>query len=126
LKGDFDQFILHPSMIDGALQTIAALAGGADSTTPHVPFALDEVEIVRPLSQTCYAYAEYAASQMRNHTGARKFNIRILDESGKVLIKLRNLYVRPIGRPLMSSQPIVAAEWAANGRPLSPAGEPFK
>ena len=119
LKGDFEQFILHPSIIDGALQTIAALAGGADSTAPHVPFALDEVEIVHPLSQTCYAYAEYADSQMRNHTGARKFNIRILNESGNVLIALRNLYVRPIGRRLTSSQSIVAAEQAANGRSLS-------
>jgi acyl transferase domain-containing protein len=126
LKGDFDQFILHPSMIDGALQTIAALAGGADSTTPHVPFALDEVEIVHPLSQTCYAYAEYADSQMRDHTGARKFNIRILSESGNLLIALRNLYVRPIGRPLTSSQSIVAAEWAANGRSLSPASAVFR
>jgi acyl transferase domain-containing protein len=120
LKGDFEQFILHPSIIDGAFQTIAALAGGADSTMSHVPFALDEVEIVHPLSQTCYAYAEYADSQMRNHTGARKFNIRILNESGNVLIALRNLYVRPIGRPLTSSQSIVAAEWAANGQLLSP------
>ena len=121
LKGDFDQFILHPSMVDGALQTIAALAGGVDSTMPHVPFALDEVEIVHPLSQTCYAYAEYADSQMRNHTGARKFNIRILNESGNLLIALRNLYVRPIGRPPTSSQSIVAADWVANGRLLSPA-----
>jgi len=126
LKGDFDQFILHPSMIDGALQTIAALAGGGDSTMPHLPFALDEVEIVRPLSLTCYAYAEYSDSQMRNHTGARKFNIRILNESGNVLVALRNLYVRPIGRPLTSSQSIVAAERAANGRSLSLAGEPVK
>jgi acyl transferase domain-containing protein len=126
LKGDFDQFILHPSMIDGALQTIAALAGGADLTMPQLPFALDEVEIVRPLSLTCYAYAEYADSQMRNHTGARKFNIRILNESGNVLVALRNLYVRPIGRRLTSSQSIVAAEWAANGRSLSLVGEPVK
>jgi polyketide synthase PksL len=126
LKGDFDQFILHPSMIDGALQTIAALAGSADSTMPHLPFALDEVEIVHPLSQTCYAYAEYADSRMQNHTGARKFNIRILNESGKVLIALRNLYVRPIGRPLTSSHSIAAAEWAANGRLLSLAGESVK
>jgi acyl transferase domain-containing protein len=126
LKGDFEQFILHPSIIDGAFQTIAALAGGADSTAPHVPFALDEVEIVHPLSQTCYAHAEYADSQMRNHTGARKFNIRILNESGDVLIALRNLYVRPIGRPLTSSQSIVAAEWAVNGRLLSPASAVFQ
>jgi len=121
LKGDFDQFILHPSMVDGALQTIAALAGGVDSTMPYVPFALDEVEIVHPLSQTCYAYAEYADSQMRNHTGARKFNIRILNESGNLLIALRNLYVRPIGRPPTGSQSVVAADRAANGRLLSPA-----
>jgi acyl transferase domain-containing protein len=124
LKGDFDQFILHPSMIDGALQTIAALIGGADLALPHLPFALDEVEIVRPLSLTCYAYAEYADSQMRTHAGARKFNIRILNESGSVLVALRNLYVRPIGRPLTSSQSIVAAEWATKGRSLSLAGEP--
>jgi acyl transferase domain-containing protein len=124
LKGDFDQFILHPSMIDGALQTIAALIGGADLALPHLPFALDEVEIVRPLSLTCYAYAEYADSQMRTHAGARKFNIRILNESGSVLVALRNLYVRPIGRPLTISQSIVAAEWAANGQSLSLAGEP--
>jgi polyketide synthase PksL len=126
LKGDFDQFILHPSMIDGALQTIAALIGGADLALPHLPFALDEVEIVRPLSLTCYAYAEYADSQMRTHAGARKFNIRILNESGSVLVALRNLYVRPIGRPLASSQSIVAAEWVANGGALSLAGEPVK
>jgi acyl transferase domain-containing protein len=122
LKGDFGQFILHPSMIDGALQTIAALAGGAELTTPHLPFALDEVDIVHPLSQTCYAYAEYADSQMRNHTSARKFNIRILNESGDVLIAFKNLYVRPLGKPLTRSRSIVAAELAANGRLLSLAG----
>ena len=103
-------------MIDGALQTIAALAGGVELTTPHLPFALDEVEIVHPLPQTCYAYAEYADSQMQNQTSARKFNIRILNERGNVLIAFRNLYVRPLGRPLTSSQSIVAAEWAANGQ----------
>jgi hypothetical protein len=122
LKGDFDQFILHPSMIDGALQTIAPLAGDADLAMPHVPFALDEVEILHPLPQTCYAYVEYADSQMRNHTGVGKFNIRILNESGNVLIALRNLYVRPVGRPLTSSRSIGMAEGAANGRSPSPAG----
>jgi polyketide synthase PksN len=108
------------------LQTIAALVGGDDLAMPHLPFALDEVEIVRPLALTCYAYAEYADLQMRNHTGASKFNIRILNESGSVLVALRNLYVRPIGRPLTSSQPTVAAERAANGRSLSLAGEPIR
>jgi acyl transferase domain-containing protein len=110
LKGAFDQFILHPSMIDGALQTIAALAGGAELTTPHLPFALDELDIFRPLHQTCYAYAECADSHSRNHTGVRKFNIRILNESGDVLIAFKNLYVRPLVGGLLSGKP------AATGR----------
>ncbi|HEV3036480.1 MAG TPA: SDR family NAD(P)-dependent oxidoreductase [Candidatus Angelobacter sp.] len=99
LKGDFSQFILHPSMMDGALQTVAGLAGGLESTTPHLPFALDEVEILHPVRQTCYAYAEFADSHEQNHTGVRKFNIRLLNESGDVLINFKNLFVRPFARP---------------------------
>ena len=123
LKGDFGQFLLHPSMIDGALQTTAALAGGAELTTPHLPFALDEVDIFHPAPQTCYAYVECADSHTRNHAGVRKFNVRILNESGDVLIVLKNLYVRPLSRPLLSNQSLVAAGSAANGRPLSLTGE---
>jgi acyl transferase domain-containing protein len=100
LKGDFGQFMLHPSMIDGALQTIAALIGGAELTTPHLPFALDEVDIVRPLPQTCYAYVEFADSRAGSHAGVRKFNIQILNESGDLLIAFKNLYVRPFYKPL--------------------------
>jgi polyketide synthase PksN len=119
LRGDFGQFMLHPSMIDGALQTIAALVGGAELTAPYLPFALDEVEIVRPLPRTCYAYVEFADSLPGNHAGVRNFNIRILNESGDLLIAFKNLYVRPFGKPPSSNQPLVAAESAANGRPLS-------
>jgi hypothetical protein len=122
LKGDFGQFMLHPSMIDGALQTIAALAGGAELTGPYLPFALDEVDIVHPAPQTCYAYAEFADSHIRNHAGVGLFNIRILNESGDVLIAFKNLYVRPLGKPLASGQSLVAAGLATNGRLLSPAG----
>jgi polyketide synthase PksN len=109
-------------MIDGALQTIAALAGDAELMTPHLPFALDEVDIVHQAPQTCYAYAECADSHTRNHAGVRKFNIRILNERGDVLIAFKNLYVRPLDKPLTSSQSLVAAGLAANGRLLSPAG----
>ncbi|MBZ5509118.1 MAG: SDR family NAD(P)-dependent oxidoreductase [Acidobacteriia bacterium] len=96
LKSDFGQFILHPSIIDGALQTAAALVGGLESATPHLPFALDEVDILHPVRQTCYAYAEFADSRERTHAGVRKFNIRLLNESGDVLISFRNLFVRAL------------------------------
>jgi len=91
LKSEFGQFILHPSIIDGALQTIAGLLGGGGAATPYLPFALDELDLIGPVPQTCYAYAERA--------GVTKFNIRILNESGDVLIKIKNLYVRPLAKP---------------------------
>ena len=103
LKRDFGQFILHPGMIDGALQTVAGLVGGLESAAPHLPFALDELDILHPVRQTCYAYAESADSPGQNHAGVRKFNIRLLNESGDVLIKLKNLYVRPISPAIPGS-----------------------
>jgi hypothetical protein len=114
LNDDFGQFILHPSLIDGALQTVAGLVkGGAGSVspgTPHVPFALDEIEILRPLTQICYAYAERAAgSAQQSRAGVTLFNIRLVNESGDVLVELKNLHVRPIPRPLPSNRSLVGA-----------------
>jgi polyketide synthase PksN len=108
LKGGFAQFILHPAMMDGALQTAAGLVEDLESATPHLPFALDEVDIVRPVPQTCYAYAEFADSR-ENRAGVRKFNIRLLDESGDVLIKFKSLFVKALAKAQMSPRFPVAA-----------------
>ena len=99
LKDDFGQFILHPSMIDGALQTAAGLVGGLEPATPYLPFALDEVEIIQPVTQICYALAEFAGSAEQNYAGFRKFNIRLLSESGELLVRLQNLFVKALVRP---------------------------
>ncbi|MEA2491931.1 MAG: polyketide synthase PksN, partial [Acidobacteriota bacterium] len=121
LKGEFDQFILHPSLIDGALQTVASLAGGLAPRTPYLPFALDELEIIKPVAQSCWAYAERADAQTPSHGGVTKFNIRLLNERGEVLVKIKNLYVRPIARTLDQEDPVDAAE-PAIGRLLSVSG----
>ncbi len=123
LKDEFGQFILHPSIIDGALQTVGGLMRGGDAATPYLPFALDEIDLVRPVAQTCYAYAERADVHVQNRGGVMKFNIRILNESGDVLIKIKNLYVRPLARPVPSGHPLVAAEPAARGQMVHLSGE---
>ncbi len=97
MKGDFGQFILHPSIIDGALQTVGNLMATGDAATPCLPFALDEIDLIRPLAPTCYAYAERV--NVSPQAGVMKFNIRIFSESGEVMIKMNNLYVRPLPIP---------------------------
>jgi hypothetical protein len=109
LHGEFGEFVLHPSIVDGALQTVAGLVGSRDATTVHLPFALDELELLRPVPRTCYAYAERADAQAQSRGGVAKFNIRILNESGDVLVRMNNLYVRPFGLAQPEKRPVVAA-----------------
>ena len=94
LKADFYDFILHPSLIDGALQTVAGLIGGMELSTPYLPFAIDEIEIIRSLPQTCYTYVEFADFEKQIQADLKKFNIKLLNEGGDVLVKLKNFYVR--------------------------------
>jgi acyl transferase domain-containing protein len=98
LNADFDQFILHPSILDGALQTVAGLIGGMKPTTPYLPFAIDEVEIIRPIPHTCYAYVEFADAEKQVQADIKKFNIQLLNEGGDVMVKLKNFYVRALGK----------------------------
>ncbi|MBL6449561.1 SDR family NAD(P)-dependent oxidoreductase [Fulvivirga sp. 29W222] len=98
LKADFDRFILHPCIVDGALQTVAGLIGQMESAVPHVPFAIDEIEIFRPLSHTCYAYVEKVEAEGRSQADIKKFNIKIINEGGDVLASIKNFYVRAFGK----------------------------
>jgi polyketide synthase PksL len=104
LMESFEQYILHPCLIDGALQSVIGIATGGEEHTPYLPFALDEVAILRPLRETCYAYVEAAAS---NGAGGdiKQFNIAILSESGEVLVRLNNFYVRALrtARPVRNA-----------------------
>jgi len=96
LKADFDRYMLHPSLIDGALQAVAGLIGATDSSTAYLPFALDEVAMVRPLTQECYAYVQTVDYEKNSASGIKKFNIQLLNERGELLMKLTNFYVRAL------------------------------
>jgi acyl transferase domain-containing protein/acyl carrier protein/NADP-dependent 3-hydroxy acid dehydrogenase YdfG len=96
LKYDFDQYVLHPSVLDGALQTVACLSMTGDTSSPYLPFALDEVDIIRPLTQTCYVMAEVPNTNQKIQGGIKKFNIQILSEAGEILIQLKDFYVRAL------------------------------
>lgn len=97
LREDFEQTILHPAIIDGALQTVIGAAGNAagGKVTPYLPFAIGAIEILQPLSETCYAYVEPVAGSSANPE-MKQFNICLLSESGEVLVKLNNFYVRAL------------------------------
>lgn len=96
LASEFEQFVLHPSIVDGALQTVVALVDSLESGTPFLPFALDELVLLRPLTSVCYAYAQATGSKGGSQAGIRSFDIQILSESGYTLIELNGFCVRPL------------------------------
>jgi len=89
-------FVLHPSLMDGALQTVIGLTAAAveEAETPFVPFGLDEIEILAPLTSECYVHVTSVFGGQGS--AIRKFNITILDEAGRPLIRLKDYSLRSV------------------------------
>jgi acyl transferase domain-containing protein/acyl carrier protein len=104
------EFKLHPSLMDGALQSVMGLIGlegkGVDDLS--IPFALEELEILGNTGERCYAYARPADDNAGPFAGGdvRKFNVYLLDESGQAQVRMRNFSVRALRR--QSAQPVQA------------------
>ncbi|QHI36097.1 Polyketide synthase PksM [Kordia antarctica] len=104
LQTDFDQYMLHPSLLDGALQTVAGLVGSTNTDKSYLPFAIDELEIIRPLTQTCYAFVEFADHKGNMQSDIKKFNIQIVNRKGALLVRIKNFYARAIATVETPSQ----------------------
>lgn len=92
----FKDFLLHPSLLDGAGQTVMAahlLSATEESEGLFVPYSFGEVEIYHPLTENCYSYI-----QKVNEPGSKlsKANLTIADEEGKILVRI----LESVGIPL--------------------------
>jgi hypothetical protein len=92
MKAGFEDFVLHPCIIDGALQTVSGLMGGAQACEPHLPFAIEEVQIAGAIAPSCHVLVEQAGNQ--GNAEVRKFNIKVANERGVVFVTLKNFCVR--------------------------------
>ena len=97
-QGDLESMVLHPSLVDGSLQ--AGMAGQLSKQGGEmlVPFSIGEVEILQPLQSACFSYVTQAGDDSRKGKSSMvvKTNAFIVDESGKILVKIRD----SVGVPL--------------------------
>lgn len=91
-ESDLESMVLPPSLVDGSLQ--AGMAGqlGDKAEEMFVPYSIGEVEILHPLRSNCFSYVtETKSDKKENKEKSRvlKTDVLIADETGKVLVKIR-------------------------------------
>jgi len=95
-----EQFVLHPSVLDGALQATMGLAldGGATRGGPQLPFALERLEILDRTPEAAWVVVRPAAA---------RHDLVICDDAGRVCVRIAGLSAKalpraaaPDGRPV--------------------------
>jgi acyl transferase domain-containing protein/tryptophanase/acyl carrier protein len=87
-QGDLQTMVLHPSLVDGSLQAGMAARLGDGGGEMLVPYSIGEVEILHPLPANCFSYVTQATDGKKD-SRVLKSNVLILDETGRVLARIR-------------------------------------
>ncbi|MFF0838308.1 SDR family NAD(P)-dependent oxidoreductase, partial [Streptomyces sp. NPDC003344] len=89
--------LMHPSILDGALQATVGLwlAEESDgrSTGLALPFALDRAEAVAATPTTAYAWIRHRPGPAAGD-GTARLDVTVLDEHGRVCVELTGLSTR--------------------------------
>ncbi|WP_341278224.1 SDR family NAD(P)-dependent oxidoreductase [Paenibacillus sp. FSL H8-0537] len=82
------RYVLHPSLMDAALQAAIGLMLGTASFKPLVPFAFEEVEIYGPCTPSMWAVVRRSEGS-RAEDKVQKFDVDACDENGQVRVRLK-------------------------------------
>ncbi|TQK74550.1 polyketide synthase PksM [Brevibacillus sp. AG162] len=104
-----NSFVLHPSLMDSALQaSIGLMMVGEDtpsaddhsSRKPSLPFAMEEVEIHDKCTSSMWAYVRYSANSSAADK-VQKLDIDLCDEKGTVCVRIKGYSMRVLedGKP---------------------------
>nr|ASA76643.1 polyketide synthase [Pyxidicoccus sp. MCy9557] len=101
LRASREEFVLHPSLVDGAIQSLAGLLRLDTATEPvqYVPATLEALEVFGALPPECYACIEEDTARP-GASGERTFHLQLADAEGRVAVRMRGLSVRPLERAL--------------------------
>ncbi|MFC4465278.1 SDR family NAD(P)-dependent oxidoreductase [Streptomyces xiangluensis] len=88
--------LLHPSILDGALQaTIGLWLGDGGSAALALPFALTRAEALVASPTIAYAWIRYQLGSGTDRAAAR-LDVTVVDEQGRVCADLTGLSSRPL------------------------------
>src|ERR1041385_5576840 len=96
------EYVLHPSLLDSALQAAVALReeeGEEIQGETELPFALERMRILGRCPREVLAWARYEeGSERAERKGSKRVDIDVCDETGKVWVEMRGLSTRVVKR----------------------------
>jgi polyketide synthase PksL len=95
-------YVLHPSLIDGALQAAVLLSGeGAEPNQPRWPLALESLRVLSPPSSELFAWVRYAHGSQKAENVV-KLDIDVCDERGNVCVQMAGLSSRVLSAEIIT------------------------
>jgi amino acid adenylation domain-containing protein len=94
-----DQFVLHPSLLDAALQALIGLVMDSEDLKTFLPFALQELEIFAGCTAEMWALIGYSKGSAAGDR-VPKFDIDLCDEQGAVCVRIKGFSTRVLAKEL--------------------------
>ncbi|MEQ7681104.1 non-ribosomal peptide synthetase [Bacillus ayatagriensis] len=95
LEETADQYVLHPCMLDSALQATIGLKLHADDNQLSLPFALEELDIFSPCTTSMWAYVSSRGTDEK----IQRLDIDLCDETGRVCVRIKGISSRMMEGP---------------------------
>ncbi|NKB23495.1 MAG: PfaD family polyunsaturated fatty acid/polyketide biosynthesis protein [Kiritimatiellae bacterium] len=97
-----DQFMLHPSLLDSALQASIGLVfpqrePRTENLEPKLLFGLDSLEIIDRCAESMWVWGRYAEDTSPSDQ-MRKLDIDLCDEQGKVCVRIKGASIGSKGK----------------------------
>lgn len=86
-----EQFILHPGLMDSALQATVIMEGIFDK--PALPFTLDEIGIFGRCTDSMWAWVRCSETDEKGKK-IQKYDIDLCDDQGSVCVRMKGLLKR--------------------------------
>ncbi|ERM18799.1 SDR family NAD(P)-dependent oxidoreductase [Brevibacillus laterosporus] len=92
IKHTQEQYVLHPSLLDAALQASLVIQMQVQNTyntsvQPSLPFALELIEIVRPCTSKMWAHVRHSEDYISGNE-TQKYDIDLCDDRGNVCVRM--------------------------------------
>ncbi len=85
-----DRFVLHPGLMDSALQASTGLTIASGKLEPALPSALKRLEIFGGCTSSMWAYVRYGKGSSADDN-VKKLDIDLCDEQGSVCVRMKEI-----------------------------------